>query len=803
MESGSLSADITSYQLLQGYSLHLRPVYADGTVGDWETSATYGTYVEPEDPVSTDAPPKPEDNRELVANGYSVYRQDLQRLDVVSNLKWDTVETRSNGDVYFETVRPDGKSVAFIGTGITLSKDGISVAPGGQIISLDAIGRICAYEATLNKEKPYHSSDWLNVKGGYTFTDKTQVENVKELYCADGVGVSIGDEDTIWLSVMETQPNFAALNTMRWNKETFTLSEFSIYYDASEETTAVIGIGLAAEQNGTYLEGERYYAKKETQADASKKLYNFYLVVVPELKYELNPKTVEERMKLNSYSAVYFVETGKYTVGDLKDANGKVLDKNTAKVNPGTTISVTVGNYTKDVALTTVERYEGASNLHDLVPCVYPEATGTLNTIVIPIAWRDEPEHATDKEWTMFQEELGRVMNEAGEVTDYSEGLAAKNRFSLSQYYDMASYGKLEVQSFLTDWYEAPYDFAQMSTEIPDEQFMKEVMDWLYKTYPDMDWSRFDKDANGYFDGIILLNAGEVTGAYYPGSFSGGIMMRNSSTPEEAGTTKHPAYNAYVCISASRFKDNTMLHEFGHILGLEDYYDTTYAGIDALGKYDMMSGNMGDWNSFSKYAAGWITPEIVTGLKSGESVEIEIGAFTTTGDAIVIPAAGSKDGGSVFSEYIMIDLFTDDGLNKYDAGRFPNGTPSGLEGAVGVRMYHVNATMRKKEMSEGGKQYTIGVPHYSNNYDTTGYGLYLVELIQAGASNLFTVPEAHDYYLNESDLFGAGSTFTAETYSEFLYDGKMDTGEAFGYEITVVSVSDGEEPKAVISIKRK
>ena len=118
-------------------------------------------------------------------------------------------------------------------------------------------------------------------------------------------------------------------------------------------------------------------------------------------------------------------------------------------------------------------------------------------------------------------------------------------------------------------------------------------------------------------------------------------------------------------------------------------------------------------------------------------------------------------------------------------------------------MYHVNATIRKKKMSEGGKQYTIGVPHYSNNYDTTGYGLYLVELIQAGASNLFTVPEAHDYYLNESDLFGAGSTFTAETYSEFLYDGKMDTGEAFGYEITVVSVSDGEEPKAVISIKRK
>lgn len=66
----------------------------------------------------------------------------------------------------------------------------------------------------------------------------------------------------------------------------------------------------------------------------------------------------------------------------------------------------------------------------------------------------------------------------------------------------------------------------------------------------------------------------------------------------------------------------------------------------------MQSNNVGDWNAFSKYAVNWITPEVVKGLNSGESIQLTIGGFAETGDAIVIPAAGTVHKGP-FGEYII------------------------------------------------------------------------------------------------------------------------------------------------------
>ena len=47
--------------------------------------------------------------------------------------------------------------------------------------------------------------------------------------------------------------------------------------------------------------------------------------------------------------------------------------------------------------------------------------------------------------------------------------------------------------------------------------------------------------------------------------------------------------------------------------------------------------------------------------------------------------------------------------------------------------------------------------------------------------------------------------FTVEKYSEFFYQGLMDDGSEFGYEIKVVSIDEDAngESKAVIRITRK
>lgn len=235
-------------------------------------------------------------------------------------------------------------------------------------------------------------------------------------------------------------------------------------------------------------------------------------------------------------------------------------------------------------------------------------------------------------------------------------------------------------------------------------------------------------------------------------------------------------------MNASLLDNNTLVHEFGHNLGLIDYYDVTHTGIDAVGTFDMQSSNHGDWNSYSKYAAGWITPEIVN-LQPGESVEYTIGAFSDTGDAIAIPVDPDTFEGP-FNEYILIDLFTSGGVNAYDAERF------GLKDVSGVRVYHIDARMEVHTEEADSLSYTFGTPNKVNAYNPGG--VYHVELIQAGKDNTFTDLENLRTSLSYEDLFQGGMTFTLEEYSEFFMDGIMDSGVDFPYTVEIVSVSDAE-----------
>ena len=49
------------------------------------------------------------------------------------------------------------------------------------------------------------------------------------------------------------------------------------------------------------------------------------------------------------------------------------------------------------------------------------------------------------------------------------------------------------------------------------------------------------------------------------------------------------------------------IHEFGHILGIDDYYDTSASGEHPMEGYDIMDAMLGDHNAFSKFNQGWLT----------------------------------------------------------------------------------------------------------------------------------------------------------------------------------------------------
>ncbi|MFA6662467.1 MAG: hypothetical protein WCS56_05495, partial [Bacilli bacterium] len=57
---------------------------------------------------------------------------------------------------------------------------------------------------------------------------------------------------------------------------------------------------------------------------------------------------------------------------------------------------------------------------------------------------------------------------------------------------------------------------------------------------------------------------------------------------------------------------HTFIHETGHLLGAEDYYN--YRGTSQpLGGLDMMDYNIGDHNLWTKMEYGWVDPIVVTG----------------------------------------------------------------------------------------------------------------------------------------------------------------------------------------------
>lgn len=738
---------------------------------------------------------------------FDVCWEDVKEYEVISNIDQSSVKVAADGTVTFEATGPDGGRMRFYGKGVRVLEGEITMMPGAFLTALDAIGRIMCYEVAAEAPEELHSH-FIFANGGYTFSDQKHVDSYRDLTYATGHADYVAGSLTAFTEVgaekekvngryayeiCEYQPNFISLSGIGYGESCFSLHELHVFY-VEGYTASVEYAMLYADFYGSYIDGERYFVDKETSA-YSPNVPTFYLVVKPQLLYEREPSTYEEWMNDPHRIGLYTVSASVYEIGELRDAEGQAVDKQTARIREGMTLDLGFGDQTVKMALPFVDQFTTAKVMHDLVPYAFPEAVGTLNALVIPIGWQDEPEHADDDEYALFRAELGRVLDADGRVTDYSPDPAVQKRFSLSDYYDIASYGKLNVQSFMTDWYRAPYNFSEMRDRAPDMTFTDELLDWLYATYPDMDFKQFDRDGNGYFDAVILLNAGSMGGSYNIISFGGGIWNRYSYTGEYEGTPERPSFNGYINMNAHLFKHNTLIHEFAHGLGLIDYYDVTYSGIDAVGSFDMQSSSKGDWNVYSKYAVGWLTPKTVTGLASGQSIEIEIGASALTGDAIVIPGAKSDYNGTPFDEYIMIDLFADAGVNVYD-------TADGfdLTGAVGVRIYHVDARMERRELTVEGKDevYPIGTVHTANN--NTGDGKFNIELIQAGGDNTFTDMSNRRTMLNKDDLFDVGDSFTVEGYSEFFEDGLFNDGTAFGYKIEIVSLTRGERPTAIVRI---
>ena len=203
-----------------------------------------------------------------------------------------------------------------------------------------------------------------------------------------------------------------------------------------------------------------------------------------------------------------------------------------------------------------------------------------------------------------------------------------------------------------------------------------------------VDFSRYDNDKDGYVDNVFFYYAGhneaENAGAdfiwphasslgSYNARFDGVRVYRYACSSELKGTVA----NTTMC------GISTFCHEFGHVLGLPDFYDTDYSKNGSarnMGNFSLMAN--GSYNNSGR------TPPRLGALERNLLGWMD-GYTALTGGNVTLPAIQNnvayKLDADVDGEYFIIetrdatswDKFIPGGLLIYHVDRSSNQTPGG------------------------------------------------------------------------------------------------------------------------------
>ncbi|PZX20252.1 M6 family metalloprotease-like protein/predicted secreted protein (Por secretion system target) [Breznakibacter xylanolyticus] len=201
---------------------------------------------------------------------------------------------------------------------------------------------------------------------------------------------------------------------------------------------------------------------------------------------------------------------------------------------------------------------------------------------------------------------------------------------SFRDYYLENSNGQLEVVSTVTQWVNLPKTHDYYGSESKWGEFAYDAIKAAYAA--GVDFSKFDNDGDGVVDGIAIIHQGNgqesssnekdiwshawsLTSAGYRSSQlkMGAVSVDNYFTqPELNANGKEMATIGVMC------------HEFGHILGAYDFYDTDYeenGQHDGTGSWDLMGNGAfngspigatpAHHNPWTKQQLGWVSQTLL------------------------------------------------------------------------------------------------------------------------------------------------------------------------------------------------
>ncbi len=333
---------------------------------------------------------------------------------------------------------------------------------------------------------------------------------------------------------------------------------------------------------------------------------------------------------------------------------------------------------------------------------------GSPGVLVIPVEFSDRTAQSLGYDASQIAQAFMKDGN-----TDYH---------SVYDYYEISSYGQLQLDITVLDYWFRPQntstyyqnatiDYFDEQVAAGDQMIMNEALAYLEDK---MDLSAFDSDKNGIIDAVVMINTLEIGDDDFHWAYRYWNIYtdQNDQYYEYDGVSANDylwasyqfLYQSYdqdgneVFDNVTGVNTYTYIHEFGHILGADDYYDTAGIG-DPMSGCDVMDGMSGDHNAFTKFNFGWITSSRLVTAES--SLTLTLNAFDRTGDTLILANNWDPDLGA-YQEYYILAYYTATGLNAgEDAGYFLRD---------GLVVYHVNASLYREEIN-GDLYYDV----YNNN----------------------------------------------------------------------------------------
>lgn len=279
---------------------------------------------------------------------------------------------------------------------------------------------------------------------------------------------------------------------------------------------------------------------------------------------------------------------------------------------------------------------------------------------------RDDYHNLVDKmlnqeNYTGYTDTNGRKVTFAGSVRDY---FSDNSDGKFKPQFDV--YGPIQVDysQFDPNGTDNAWDICAAAIEAAD---------------PQIDYSEYDRDNDGTVDMVYFIFAGN--GANYSGNdsrlywphrsgFYGYVKADGVRLGDYASSVELYGYTAYPN-SITIDGIGTICHEFGHVLGLPDFYDSDYAQgggqSNDPGAWSVMAG--GSYNNSGRQPIGYsIFERYMVGFANPEVIEAE-GSYTLQN--VQSSNSGYRINSAVSHEFFMLENRQKD--NKWNAYAPGNG----------------------------------------------------------------------------------------------------------------------------------